>query len=258
MKKFWYLVIFGIISLVFTATSFAGYEVNSTIKNRIDGLMSVVESQWWSESTIEQINKYEKVIKSFSKVQLNWEQKEMIWYLLYLFENKANELKKNIITQSEVIQNVDWVEVQETILKWHNDERAKKWLNPYTLNTSLNYSALTRAQQIANETRKAGRTHLRNSTDRYYSTDSIKDWFRNLWIHISTFSESNAYWAYKCTKSDCTDEILSVLKKFFNRTFLNSGHYPAVVSKAYDQIWVWVAKNGNWIRLTAHYGVNVN
>lgn len=257
MKKILYLIFCSIISLSFISTTFAWYEVNSKIKNRIDGLMYVVEQQWWAESTIAQINRYEKIINSFSKIKLNGEQKEMIWYLLYLFQNKVNDLKENTFVQSDLIKNVDWEKVQGELLKWHNDERIKKWLTPYTLNSSLNYSALTRAQQIANEDRKSGSTHLRNPNDRYYSTESIKNWFENLWIHVNTFSESNAYWYYKCTKSDCTQDIISVLKKFFNRTFLNSGHYPAVVSKTYDQIWVWVAKNGNWIRLTAHYGVNV-
>lgn len=257
MKKIWRTIALSIIISLWTSISFAWHDVSSNIKNRIDGLMIVVEKQWSSQSTFEQIEKYEKVINSFSKITLKWEQKEMIWYLLYLFQAKVIELKKNTIIQNDLIKNVDWDKVQEEILRRHNDERSKKWLILYTSNSSLNYSALTRANQIANEERKTGNTHLRKSTDKYYSTESIKNWFYDLWIYVDTFSESNAYWYYKCTKSDCTQEILSVLKKCFNRTFLNAGHYKAVISTTYDQVWVWVAKNGNWVWMTAHYSVNV-
>ena len=257
MKRLLFIFTFSFIALNFLWFTNSDYQVSEKIKIRVDGMMSIVDNQRWKQSTSWQLDRYQKIINSFSNIQLQWEQKEMIWYLLYLFRNKVSQLQQETSSQNETIKNIDWEKVQEEILKWHNDERSKKWLTLYTLNSSLNYSASTRAQQIANEVRKTGNTHLRKSTDRYYSTASIKNWFDDLWIYVDTFSESNAYWYYKCTKSDCTQEILSILKKCFNRTFLNAIHYPAVVSKIYDQIWIWVAKNGNWVWMTAHYGVNV-
>jgi hypothetical protein len=42
---------------------------------------------------------------------------------LYLFEEKVEELKEQIVTQDELITNVDRYKVQETWLEWHNAER---------------------------------------------------------------------------------------------------------------------------------------
>jgi hypothetical protein len=47
------------------------YLINSKIKIRIDGLMSVVDKQWSSQYSIqEQKNKYQKIVNSFSKIKL--------------------------------------------------------------------------------------------------------------------------------------------------------------------------------------------
>jgi uncharacterized protein YkwD len=73
----------------------------------------------------------------------------MIWYLMYLFENKVEELQKEIITQEELIWNVDRDKVQQTWVDWHNTERAKLWLKPYKINESLNFSALTWAKHLS-------------------------------------------------------------------------------------------------------------
>ena len=67
--------------------------VNNKIKIRIDGLMSVVDKQWSIQYSIpEQKEKYQKIVNSFSKVKLQWEQKEMIDYLVFLFNKKLQEL----------------------------------------------------------------------------------------------------------------------------------------------------------------------
>lgn len=257
MKKYLCIVVLSILLTLFVGQSFA-VNISPTNKSRVDSVIAVVEQQKSKESLASQLAWYEKVVNSFSKVSLpEWDQKEMISYLVECFRAKVNTLKSQVLTQSEVIWNVDWDRVKQERLARHNYEREQKWLSPYTYNESLNYTALTRAQQIANEQRKTGSTHARQSWDGYRNTNSIKEWFANMWVNVVYFSESNAYGYYSCSKSDCTQEMIDILKKCFTRTFLNSTHYPAVVSSSYDQIWLWVSRNWNYVRITTHYGANV-
>lgn len=242
--------------------SFAA-NVSEKNKQRMDNLMTVVEAQWGKESPINQISKYEKILNSFSKVAYRDEdQKQMIEYLLSLFKDKLNELRKPVMSQSELISNVDRDKVEETWLSWHNATRSSVWLQPYKINKTLNYSALVRANNLATTSRKSS-THWRTLADWYYSYDSIKSWFNDLGINFSgqgtVFSESNAYQYYTCKWGDCTSQMIAALKKAYD--FLENekrSHYPAIVSKYYDQIGYWVAVNWNYVWVTTHYATSVN
>ena len=220
--------------------------------------MIVVERDWGKEPIVNQISKYEKFIKAFWNVSFkDNDQKEMIMYLVECFQKKVNSLKSQLKTQEEIISNVDRNRVKEEWLSWHNEERSKKWLELYTYNENLNYTSLIRAQQIASEQRKTWSTHARKSSDWYRNTESIREWFANLWVNVVYFSESNAYGYYNCKKSDCTQEMIDALRKCFERTLLDSTHRPAVVSSTFDQIWFWVATNWTYLWLTTHYWKNM-
>lgn len=227
-------------------------------KERVDSIMVVVERDWGKENIFAQISKYEKFINAFSKAKFkDNEQKEMIMYLVECFQKNVNKLKSQVKTQDEIIPNINRDRVKKERLSWHNQERSKKGLSPYTYSETLNYTSLIRAQQIASEKRKTWSTHARKSSDWYRNTDSIRERFANLWVNVVYFSESNAYWYYNCKKSDCTQEMIDALKKCFDRTFLDRNHYSAVVSSTFNQIWFWVATNWTYLRLTTHYGKNV-
>lgn len=216
--------------------------------------MMVVDRQWWNEETFSQISRYEKIINSFSKLRFQDEdQKELITYMVECFQNRVDTLKSQVLTQNQTISNVDRDRVKQEWLAWHNYEREQKWVQPYTYNESLNYTSLIRAQQIAKEQRKTWSTHARKSGDWYWNTDSIREWFADLWVNVSFFSESNAYGYYNCKKSDCTQEMIDALKKCFNRTFMDRNHYPAVINNTFEQIWLWVATNWTYVWLTTHY-----
>jgi len=89
--------------------------------------MSIVEKQRGEKSIYRQMDRYQNIVNSFSflKNNLDGEQKEMIGYLVYLFENKLIKLKEMSINQSDILKNVDRDRVQEEILRWHNEERNK-------------------------------------------------------------------------------------------------------------------------------------
>ena len=257
MKNLKNLFLLWILVSFLSSFSFAG-SLSQAGKTRVDNIMVIVEEELWKEPILAQLSRYERFIKSFSKVKSsNSEQNEMIKYLVECFQKKVDYLRTQVNTQKEIIPNVDWDRVQEEWLSWHNEYREQKWLQPYTYNESLNFTSLIRAQQIASEKRKTWSTHARKLNDWYRNTDSIKERFSNLWVNVLYFSESNAYGYYNCKKSDCTQEMIDVLKTCFNRTFMDGSHYPAVVSSTFDQIWLWVAVNGNYVWITTHYWKNI-
>lgn len=256
MKFYKKILVFPIFTLLFCFC--LASNITESNKAKIDSIITVVERDRWKETVISQISKYEKFINAFSKAKFkDNEQKDMVMYLVECFQKKLNSLKTQIKTQDKVISNVDWDRVKKERLSRHNEERIKKWLSMYTYNENLNYTSLIRAQQIASEKRKTWSTHARKSSDWYRNTESIRDWFTNLWVNVVYFSESNAYWYYNCKKSDCTQEMIDALKKCFDRTFLDRNHYSAVISSTFDQIWLWVATNWTYVRLTTHYGKNI-
>lgn len=262
IKKFFLSVIIFVLLFPFFIRS--EYQVSSKIKDRIDGLMNVVEIQWGKESKINQLNKYQKIIDSFSKVRLEWEQKEMIDYLLYLFKIKANELRGSLVNQEDVIPNIDWKRIEETWLQWHNEERNKIWLWNYKINDSLNYSALVWANELANMN-KTSYTHTRNSWDWYYNYDKILDRFNNIWVSFdynwTAFTENVAYQYYGCSKSDCTQDLINAMKKWFDffmsEKSWNWAHYRAIIHPYFTDLWFWVWVSWKRYRVVTHYWINV-
>ena len=79
----------------------------------------------------------------------------------------------------------------------------------------------------------------------------------------ASFSESIGYGSYKCSKSDCTQELITAIKKTWTWLIMkekssNGSHYRAVVMKHFTQMWVWIAidKYHNRYYVVFHYWVN--
>jgi hypothetical protein len=87
-----------------------------------------------------------------------------------------------------------------------------------------------------------------------------------LWITFdynkTAFTENIAYQYYVCNKSDCTQDMINALKKwfdFFMKEKSDKGsHYRAIVHEYFDQLWFWVATNWKYYWVVTHYGINVN
>ncbi|HRX63761.1 MAG TPA: CAP domain-containing protein [Candidatus Absconditabacterales bacterium] len=254
------------IGLLGIGTTDAGYDANTKIKNRIDGVMSVVERDRGQYSTITQINKYQKIIDSFGKIKLTGEGKDMIGYLLYLFEEKVEELEEEIVTQDELIKNVNWDRVEKAWLEWHNAERRGLGLDEYSISESLNFSSLEWAQKLAKQNYS---THERKTSDNGYNYYSILNWFNGLGIDFdyngTAFSENIAYQYYNCKKSDCTQNMINALKKGFDfwmsekweTEYSKRAHYRAIIHPYFDEIGVGVALVGKRYWVVSHYGINV-
>lgn len=219
-------------------------------------------------------------IREYSLNRLNFFQDELNKELENNTTNIENSKEKenssitatitNLPHLSDNFSNVDIEKVRNTILSRHNNERKSLWLNSYKYNLDLEWSATTRANKIA-ATHKTSNLHPRNSWDGYYNYNSMLTWFSNLWIKFptniwwwaSSFSESIWYNTYKCSKSDCTEDLINAIKK--TRTGLimkekasNGSHYKAATMKHFTQMWAWIAidKNNNRYYLVLHYWVD--
>lgn len=266
MKKFFSLILSGMI-LFFGMGSFvwAEYQVSQENKWKVDMVMQAVESQWGKEDIFWQIERYQKIVDSFSKIKLSWDQKEMIDYLVHLFEGKLTELKKSMLSQSDLIKNVNWDEVEKTILNWHNEERIKLWLEPYKINKKLNHTATVWANELARMVKKSN-THTRKAWDGYYNYNKILSWFNEYGVSfdykLTAFTESVAYQSYSCNKDDCTQDMITALKKWFDfwmseKWKSSRPHYNAIVSNVFTDLWFGVGVSGNLYWIVAHYGINV-
>ena len=177
---------------------------------------------------------------------------------------------KNLPHISDNFSNIDVEKVRNAILARHNTERESLGLKPYKYNIDLEWSATTWANKIA-ASHKTNNLHPRNNWDWYYSYNSIMSRFSNLWIKFPTniwwwasaFSESIWYNTYKCSKDDCTENLINAIKK--TRTGLimkekssNGSHYKAATMKHFTQMWAWTAidKSNNRYYIVLHYGIN--
>ena len=182
--------------------------------------------------------------------------------------NKTTSTKK-LPHLSDNFSNIDEQKVRNAILSWHNDERESVWVNDYKYNLDLEWSATVWANKLASSS-KTTNLHLRNSWDGTYSYNSILNRFSDLWVKFpasikwaASFSESIWYWYYKCSKSDCTQDLITAVKK--TRTWLimkeksaNGSHYRAAIMKHFTQMWAWIAidKSNNRYYIVLHYWVN--
>lgn len=199
--------------------------------------------------------------------------------MLRVFEYELQEEQINSFTQvsskignlphmSNNLQNIDVQKVREAVLSWHNEERKNVWVNSYTYNLDLEWSATVWANKLV-ESGKTKNLHLRNSWDWYYNYNSLLNRFSGLWIKFpksvkwgASFSETIWRNVYRCSKYDCTQDLIDAVKKTWTGLIMkektsNGSHYRAAVMKHFTQMWAWIAidKSNNRYYLVLHYGV---
>ena len=192
-------------------------------------------------------------------------------------EQANNPIATNKITSAKIgslphlsdsLPNIDIQKVRDAILSWHNEERRNVWANPYRYNLDLEWSSTIRASNLS-VSGKTKNLHARNTWDWYYNYNSMTNRFSNLWINFwnapkwaASFSETVWRNVYKCNKSDCTQEIISAVKKtrdwlIMKEKASNGSHYRAATMKHFTQMWAWIAidKTNNRYYILIHYGV---
>lgn len=278
MKKFLLVIFFSISTIALNPAKALNPEnFTPVIDRKIEKLTTIEQKVAFLQnlSSILSNNKYSKDKNSDFYDDI----RTYSLQLLQSFQNLLDEesliqisiqsKKLNLPTLSDNISNIDEQMVRDAILSWHNEEREIMWSNPYSYNLDLEWSANIWADNLA----KSGKTknlHPRNSWDGYYNYSSMFNRFSDLWIEFpysanwaATFSESIGYNSYKCSKSDCTDDLINAVKKTWTWLIMKEksyrwSHYNAATMKHFSQMWAGIAidYSHNRYYVVFHYGVD--
>ena len=286
MKKF-FTIILSILSIVTISINQTQSVSVADFTPTLDKKISKMET---TQEKIEYIQSFTKLLSSpkYTKnkdARLYKEIKEYCLNMLNVFEYELKEGQTSDLTTTNYTQtsakigslphlsdnlpNVDIQKVRNAILSWHNEERRNNWANPYTYNLDLEWSATIRASNLS-VSGKTKNLHARNTWDWYYNYNSMTNRFSNLWINFwpapkwaASFSETVWRNVYKCDKSDCTQEIITAVKKTWDWLIMkektsNGSHYRTATMKHFTQMWAWIAidKANNRYYLVIHYGVD--
>lgn len=253
---FWFLFLFQSV-----------FAISSGLKMILDQLGEKMTQKY---TVSEQIQKYTSISKTFKQTcpfVKERTKKENCEYIVEWMEQKISEVKK-LPTKSfsdetaSHISNVNMEKVRDAWIQWHNDHRKQLWLHNYQENAKLNHSAFVWAKHMAS---LGTWTHKRKASDGFYNYFSLKEWFANQGVYFqgkwTLFTESVGLRGYSCSKTDCTNELISAIKKtftfFMSEKNANGPHYRAIAHKYFDQIWLGLYLKGGRYYLVSHYGMGV-
>lgn len=161
--------------------------------------------------------------------------------------------------------NVDAKKVQSTWLGWYNAVRLKAKLVPYVYHSTLNRTA-TAWSTTAKE--RGYLNHKRNGQTAYYDYTLMKKWFVAQGVVFTgsgtLFTENIGWGPYRCTKKDCTSEMINTIRYTFDAYMAEKGksyrpHYNSIISSVYTKIGLGIVvdeKKGK-LYLTVHYAKKV-
>ncbi len=163
--------------------------------------------------------------------------------------------------------SIDMSEVREEWLAWYNTARDQEGLHAYSYNDSLNYSSTVWSEY----SRDAGvMSHNRPGQTDYYDYSIITQWFADLGITFEnhsgvTYSENIGYGTYRCSDSDCTQELIDSSKFIFDAYMEEkgtpyTGHYDSVMNKYFNEIGLGYAidTEKEVMYLTVHYATELS
>ncbi len=164
--------------------------------------------------------------------------------------------------------SIDMSEVRDEWLVWYNSVRDQSGLHAYSYNDSLNYSA-TVWSEYSDSIGTMSHDRPGQSATGDYDYTLITQWFTDLGITFAnqsgvTYSENVGWGTYKCSDTDCTDELLASARVIFDAFMAEkgtsyTGHYDSVMNKYFKEIGLGFSVNPEAERmyLTVHYAVEL-
>lgn len=161
------------------------------------------------------------------------------------------------------VANVDMSRVRTEWLSWYNATRSSLGRGVYSYDSRLDKTA-----QDWNKVFAAGKWlnhHRRSPSDSYYNFTKISTWFADRWVvgKVSggaTTTENVGYGYYRCTESDCTDELIAAIRTTYDFFMSEKGksfdaHYQSIIQPHFTKIWldIIVEPSDNRYYLTVHY-----
>lgn len=195
---------------------------------------------------------------------------EMLWRLSGHVTDResltAEDLldKQCVASQDSAIPGVDLRRVREAWLSWYNDQRSTLDLPRYTFDPYLTRSATIWSEKAAD---RGFIDHSRDATIAGYDYASVKQWFLDLGLDFRnvggiTFTENIGWGPFKCTKEDCTDQLIAAVRTTFDyylseKDLSYRPHYNAIVSPSFRITGLGIAVKDGKYYLTAHFGTEI-
>jgi len=146
--------------------------------------------------------------------------------------------------------NIDYGQVRQSWLDWHNSARSELNLNLYTYdkrldNTAYEWSKEQKWKQIM--------SHKRSPDWPFYDYHEIEKWFTDRGVRClvrwwATSSESIWKFWFDCNDWDCTQELTDSIKVIFDiymaektLPFSQNAHYRWIVHTDLTKIWLWIS-----------------
>lgn len=166
-----------------------------------------------------------------------------------------------------VPSTIDMDEVRQTWLSWYNQARAAGGLSAYTYAPTLNYTATVWSEDSLE---RGVMSHQRPGDTSDYDYSGITNWFKDLGVEFDgssgvTYSENIGRGTYRCSDSDCTQELIDAIRPVFDAYMAEKGtsytaHYDSVMSPHFNVIGLGIAvspeKQTQY--LTVHYAVGLS
>lgn len=166
----------------------------------------------------------------------------------------------------EPIANVDLQEVRRVWLSWINQTRKELGLHPYVQNKQLNRSAAIWSQKA----KAMGTiTHKRTANAAYYSYAGIEDWFQSVGLSFQnvnriTFTENIGWGVYRCSKEDCTQDMINAIRSTYTmylseRGKASAAHWNSMINSEFtsEGMGLTVDQNSGKYYITTHYGTKI-
>ncbi len=210
--------------------------------------------------------KHQTMIAFLNKAlpQVSEDKQPIALYLKSAFQQNLSELDTPTAPSegSYSIPNVDMQAVRDAWLGWHNEARARKWLYVYKWSPELEITAHNWSVYLASLNAS---THKRKASDWYYNYTSILEWFNNQWVYFvgnwTSFTENIAYQYYSCNSADCTQNLISAIKKWFDffmsEESYNWAHYRGIMHGSFTRLGMGIAFIGKRYWIVTHYSKEI-
>lgn len=260
MKK----ILLPILAFVFFVWNIAwANNLPANVTSSMDDLVVSFEHYYKDLSTNQKIDKFDQLI-SLLEIMKSRISSSKIPVAEYLQEKLAERIEmRQVLWEMDEpvnqIANVNMDLVRETWLSWHNQDRANRWLAPYTWNNKLEYTASLWSNYLSKINTS---THIRNAWDGYYNYTSIKNRFANKWVVFNeskwtAFSENIAYQYYSCNKNDCTQDLIKQIRLWYDffmwEASWNWPHFRAIVHPYFDEMGMWIGLVWKRYYIVTHY-----
>ncbi len=170
------------------------------------------------------------------------------------------------VVNTQELPTVDMQRVRAAWLELYNSERSSLGLALYTLDGSLNTTA---GNWSFYAVKRGYIDHKRVWNGAYYDYKKIEQWFAAKGLSFpnrngTTYSESIGWNVFRCSKEDCTNDVIAALQPTFDfymseKTRKSRPHYNSIVNNQFTKmgLGIGIDSAAGKIYVTSHFATDV-